>query len=404
MNHLSSQTQARRGTAAAMGLIAIGFAGSTMITPLYALYQANFGFSAVVLTIVYAAYVIGNITALLFLGRLSDRIGRRPIAFAAIALCLAAAVIFLTAQGAASLFAGRVVSGLAVGLASGTGTAWLVDLAPHDRARATLLATQANMAGIGLGPLITGQLATFAPRPLALPFLVYGAATAAVGALVARSRETIATGPIEPALFRPQFALPQDTRAAFVAPAVTSFAIFAFVGFYAALLPSILHQAMHLASPAIGGAILAQLFAVAAATMLATRRVFSRTAMLSALVSIAPALALMVLAQAQQSLALLILATTCGGVALALGYRGSLEIVNMIAPAGRRAGLVSVYLVICFIGNSIPVIGVAIVTARAGPVAASETFAGVMLALVAIAFVTGLRFAPQQSARTYEAR
>jgi len=399
MNHLSSQTQARRGTAAAMGLIAIGFVGSTMITPLYALYQARFGFSAVVLTIVYAAYVIGNLGALLFIGRLSDRVGRRPVAFAAIGLCLIAALVFLTARSTSSLFAGRVVSGLAVGLASGTGTAWLVDLRPGDRPRATLLAIQANMAGIGLGPLIAGLLASYAPWPLALPFLVYGAAIATVAVMVTRTRETVSTRAIDAALFRPQFALPQDARAAFVAPAITSFATFAFVGFYAALLPSILHQAMHLASPAISGAILAELFAVAAATMLATRRLSSRTAMLSGLVTIAPALALLVLAQSQQSLALLMLGTTCGGVALALGYRGSLEIVNTIAPADRRAGLVSVYLVICFIGNSLPVIGVAMVGAVAGPVRASEIFAGLMLVLAALAFVTGLRFAPRQSAQ-----
>jgi MFS family permease len=387
-----------------MGLIAIGFAGSTMITPLYALYQARFGFSAVALTIVYAAYVIGNLFSLLFLGRVSDRIGRRPIAFTAIALCLIAASIFLKAQSTAWLFAGRIVAGLAVGLASGTGTAWLVDLQPDDRPRATLLAIQANMAGIGLGPLIAGLLASYAPWPLILPFLVYGAAIATVAVMVTRTRETVSTRPIDATLFRPQFALPQDARAAFVAPAVTSFAAFAFVGFYAALLPSILHQAMHLASPAIGGAILGQLFAVAAATMLATRRLSSRMAMLSALVTIAPALALLVLAQSQQSLALLMLGTTCGGVALALGYRGSLEIVNTIAPADRRAGLVSVYLVICFIGNSLPVIGVAMISSVAGPVRASEIFAGVMLVLAALAFATGLRFSSHRPAQSCEAR
>ena len=54
-------------------------AGSTMITPLCGFYQTRFGFSGVALTLVYAAYVIGNLAALLFLGRLSDRIGRRVV-------------------------------------------------------------------------------------------------------------------------------------------------------------------------------------------------------------------------------------------------------------------------------------------------------------------------------------
>ena len=101
MRQTGSQHDRRRGVLAATGLIAIGFAGSTMVTPLYALYQARFGFSAVALTIVYAAYVIGNLGALLFFGRLSDRVGRRPVAFAAIALCLVAALVFVSAQGIA---------------------------------------------------------------------------------------------------------------------------------------------------------------------------------------------------------------------------------------------------------------------------------------------------------------
>ncbi len=386
----------RRSVTAAMGLIAIGFAGSTMITPLYALYQARFGFSAVGLTIIYAAYVLGNLGALLFLGRLSDRIGRRPIAFAATALCAIAAILFVGAQGPAWLFAGRVVSGLAVGLASGTGTAWLVDLHAADRPRATFLATQANMAGIGLGPLIAGLIAGYARAPLLLPFLLYWAVIALVALLVWRSSETVAPAPIDAALFRPSFALPEGVRGAFIAPTATSFATFALVGFYAALLPTVLRQSMHLSDPAIDGAVLAELFAVAAAAMAITRRIASRTAMLIALGMIVPALALLVAAQAQQDLTMLILGTAAGGVSLALGYRGSLEIVNAIAPADQRAGLVSLYLVICFIGNSIPVIGVAIVSRSAGPVVASETFAGVMVAIALIAFVTGLRFAPRR--------
>jgi len=57
--------------------IAVMFMGSTLVTPLYVLYQQAFGFSEVTLTLVYAAYVVGNLCALLFFGRLSDRIGRR---------------------------------------------------------------------------------------------------------------------------------------------------------------------------------------------------------------------------------------------------------------------------------------------------------------------------------------
>ena len=70
------------------GCLALMFAGSTLPTPLYSLYQRLFGFSELALTLIYAAYVLGNLSALLFLGRLSDQIGRRPMIFIAIALGL----------------------------------------------------------------------------------------------------------------------------------------------------------------------------------------------------------------------------------------------------------------------------------------------------------------------------
>ena len=55
--------------------LAIMFVGAVLPTPLYPLYQQRFGFSNVVLTLVYAVYVLGNLVALLIFGRLSDQLG-----------------------------------------------------------------------------------------------------------------------------------------------------------------------------------------------------------------------------------------------------------------------------------------------------------------------------------------
>ena len=58
--------------------LGIMFIGAILPTPLYPLYREAFGFSGVTLTLIYATYVLGNLTALLFFGRLADQIGRRP--------------------------------------------------------------------------------------------------------------------------------------------------------------------------------------------------------------------------------------------------------------------------------------------------------------------------------------
>jgi sugar phosphate permease len=103
-----------------------------------------------------------------------------------------------------------------------------------------------------------------------------------------------------------------------------------------------------------------------------------------------PSVAALVLAQVLASMPLMLVAAALCGVAAGLGYRGSLQEVNEIAPADRRAEVVSSYFVCCFIGNAVPVIGVGVIATFAGSTVASLVFAAViaLFALVALGFGT----------------
>ncbi|SFU61758.1 MFS transporter [Bradyrhizobium arachidis] len=162
----------KTATVIAVGcLIGVLFAGSTIATPLYVIYKHQFGFSQITLTLIYAVYIVGNLTALLVFGRMSDEVGRRRTAVIAIGIAVAGAVVFLLAHGVASLYVARVLSGLAIGIGAGTGTAWLAELiAEQDRSRATVIATIANFTGLGLGALVAGLLAEYVALPLRTPF------------------------------------------------------------------------------------------------------------------------------------------------------------------------------------------------------------------------------------------
>lgn len=148
-------------------MIAVMFMGSTLLTPLYVLYQQVFAFSDITLTVVYAAYVIGNLTALLFFGKVSDRNGRRPTVLAAMAVAMLSSLLFVFALGTIWLFVGRMISGFGVGVAAGAGTAWLAEL-EGDRAWAARLATGGNFVGLAAGALMAGLLSQYAPWPLEL--------------------------------------------------------------------------------------------------------------------------------------------------------------------------------------------------------------------------------------------
>jgi len=79
-------------------LVGVAFGLSTLITPLYPIYQRELGFSQVTLTLLYA-----NVGALLFFGHISDHVGRRSIALSAIGVLAVATLVFLIGNGIAAL-------------------------------------------------------------------------------------------------------------------------------------------------------------------------------------------------------------------------------------------------------------------------------------------------------------
>ena len=104
------------------------FVGAILPTPLYPLYRQAFGFSGITLTLIYAVYVLGNVAALLFFGRLADQIGRRNTILPAMGFGIASTLAFAFAAGTSWLFAARFLSGFSTGLAAGAATAWIAEL------------------------------------------------------------------------------------------------------------------------------------------------------------------------------------------------------------------------------------------------------------------------------------
>lgn len=376
--------------------LAVAFMGSTLPTPLYPDYRRAFGFSGVTLTLIYAVYVVGNLVALFIFGRVSDQIGRRRVSLVALALACASTLLFAFAQGTAWLFGARMLSGLAVGVLSGTATAWIAELyGDGDKAGATITAAASNLGGLAVGALGAGLLAQYGPWPLRLVYFAYLVVLAIIGVLIRTAPETVARPDrgLGGVSVRPRLGIPKEMRAQFLPPAVAAFGSFALLGFYAALAPSLLTESLHQTSNALAGGVVCELFLVAAATVVASKGLGSRTAMLGGLVLLVPSVGLLILAQALRSLPILLAATALSGASAALGFRGSLQVVNEIAPGDRRAEVVSSYLIACYTGNSLPVIGIGVMSRIAGSLAADAGFAVVICALAVVALVMGMRLA-----------
>src|SRR3954454_11537043 len=222
----------RGGFVAAAFAFAVTMLATTLPTPLYPLYRSELGLSELMITVVFASYAAGTIAALLLAGSLSDRVGRRPVLLGGLALSALSAAVFLLAHGVGLLLLGRVLSGLSAGIFTGTATATLVDFAPPDRrARATMVATAANMGALGGGALLAGLLAQFAASPLELPFWIELALLVPAAALVSAMPEPVADrGAFRFTIQRPH--IPIEVRTVFVPAALAGFAGFAVLGLF----------------------------------------------------------------------------------------------------------------------------------------------------------------------------
>ena len=78
-------------------VFAVTMLGTTLPTPLYVIWQSQWHFSSGVITLIFAAYAAGVLTALVFAGRASDQVGRRPVLGAALAFSALSTVAFIVA-------------------------------------------------------------------------------------------------------------------------------------------------------------------------------------------------------------------------------------------------------------------------------------------------------------------
>ncbi|MEV4237398.1 MULTISPECIES: MFS transporter [unclassified Nocardia] len=182
------------GVAAAMFAIAWG---GNEFTPLLVLYKGN-GVPVTTVDLLLFCYVLGIVPALLIGGPLSDRYGRRMLLRPA--PLVGAAGSLLLAFGSASvpsLSAGRVLCGVALGLAMAVGSSWLKELSQPPFGPKLPAGTGARRSamsltgGFAVGAGVAGVLAQWAPLPNTLAYLINVMLCLIAVVWVARAPETL---------------------------------------------------------------------------------------------------------------------------------------------------------------------------------------------------------------------
>lgn len=369
-----------------VGLLAYAFAaimiGTTIPTPMYALYAERMHFAVLTTTVIYATYAGGVLFALLAFGRWSDAVGRRPMLLAGVAFALASAVVFLLAGSVPVLLAGRWLSGLSAGIFTGTATAAIVEAAPpHRRHRVAAVATVANIGGLGIGPLLAGLLVEYAQRPLQLSFVVHLVLAVLAGVAVLVVPETSArTGRIG----LQRLAVPAQVRPVFTVAGLAAFAGFAVTGLFTAVAPSFLTDVVGIDNHALAGLIACSIFAASASAQVAVGALRPHRAVAAGCAILVAGMVVLAVALEFSSLVGLIVAAVVSGVGQGIGFSRGLAAVADSTPPGRRAEVSSTYFVVAYLAISLPVIGEGL-TARAWGLRTAGIVFAVAVAVLATA-------------------
>jgi MFS family permease len=347
-------------------------------TPLYHQYQEAFGLTPFMLTVIFGAYVLSLLGALLTVGSLSDYIGRRPAILAALSLNVVAMVMFIAADSAAALIAARAVQGFATGLATATLGAAIMDT---DRSRGPVLNSITAFVGLTAGSLGAGALVTYAPDPQQLVYAVLLALSAVEAAVLWHMPETVTPKRGALASLKPHVRVPARARRALIQVTPVTIASWALGGFYFSLMPSLVRVATGVTSPLVGGLVVSALTCSGAIAVLSLRNTAAWRILSGGIPALVSGVIITLAGVQSQHVSLMLVGTVVAGIGFGSAFSGSMRTVLPHAEAHERAGLLSAFYVEGYLSFSLPAILTGLVAPIAGLPLAADVYGAVVIVL-----------------------
>ncbi|MEJ1958518.1 MAG: MFS transporter [Nitrosomonadales bacterium] len=384
-----AQTPTRRlsGRAAfyLLASITVSFlAGSLAPTPLYPVYQTEWGFSALSVTEIFGIYALALLGSLLLVGRLSDHIGRKPVLIVATIVQALVMLMFATANGEGSLLLARIIQGLATGAALGAVGAGMLDL---DKTRGPVANAVAPPLGTGLGGLLSGLFVYYLPAPTVLIYAVLAAVFLLQALGLIFMVETVSRKAGAIASLKPQLSVPAATREPLIFALPILVAVWSLAGFYGSLVPALLHKIFGFDPSIASGLAALALAGSAAVAVLVLQRWEPRKVMNYGTIAVMSGATLVVFSLSLQSAVVFFLGTIVAGTGFGAGFQGAVRTVIPTAKAHERAGVLSVIFVVSYLAMGIPAIVAGYFVAQLGNLLiTAQVFGAAVVTLAGFAF------------------
>lgn len=336
---------------------------SSAPTPLYPLYQQQLALSSVSLTVIYGAYAAGVLISLFGVGNLAGKVkDLRSMIVPALLVVLSGALLFALADTFAMMLMARLLAGVGTGALTGAANIALVRFGPRDGGKsAALIATLSFTTGLALGPIFSGiALQTgFHPTTLPFVFIMAIAAMAALGVMLLWPRGQVTSPARAVPAEQEKSTLLDGLRATggkFFVCAGALFVCWALAASILAIGPGVAETLLGMHQRGVFGYAIAVYLLIAGISQILSRRVNARHSLLFG--CLAQVLAAVVFAMAIQwhSLGLAAMGLVVAGYAYGAIFVGSATLVNLISPPTSHARLLSLFYVIAYIANWVPIL------------------------------------------------
>jgi MFS family permease len=340
--------------ASASSLVLVFAAAGTPI-PLFNTYRVQDGLTNANFGLLAVGLLVAAATALLVLGRLSNHLGRRPVALAAIASAVASCLILITLRGMAPLLVARALQGFSCGLASSSLGSYVVDSAPkRPRWLAALITGSAPMIGIPIGALVGGALVQYGPDPRRLVYEIMALVLAACALAMIFSPETMRRSRGALASLRPRLQWPQGTGVLLFAVGASLVATWSLQAFYQAFAPSLAVEYLGSKSPLVAATMFAAVMVLnPLGGALSGRLAPSRSLRAGMIVYIIAVVAIILALRAGAGVAF-IGGSLAAGIAQGVSSTGGIRGLLSSAAPHERAGLLATIYLVSYSGAAIP--------------------------------------------------
>lgn len=380
------------------GVVAHTLWTSSAPAMVYPLYAQEWHLTPTMTTAIFAIYNIVVVAVLVGFGDLSDFIGRRKTMLLGLFSSAVGVALFALAPNVATLFIGRILMGIGVGLSAGPSTAALVEFSGGALGRASATTITSQAIGYSSALLVGGFLVQYAPLPTRLSFIVLFVLLAALIAVAWFLPEKSKDSPR--ATWRPRLPKVQkELRTPFIVSSIAVMTAYTHGVIITSLGAQIAKELVKSDNVFVNSFALA-LFAISLGVAgLFAKRLGGKVAVICGSLASVTGMLFLTGAVLEHSLVFFIPATAISGVGYALMVYGGLAIVNAVTPEKVRGGVLSALYLMAYLFTGILAVVLGKIATELNMAVATLIAAALMVALslIVIMMIVRLGRAPDAS-------